>query len=80
VGGIIGPIVVGAALAMKWSPSVVFYAMSVPMLAAALTVLLLGIRYGRRADRSSQPDGTADQATPPPAQHSSPAVGPTSAV
>ncbi|MFC7511969.1 hypothetical protein ACFQV4_23165 [Streptomyces thermocarboxydus] len=35
VGGILGPILVGAALTLNWSPSAVFYAMAVPMLAAA---------------------------------------------
>jgi AAHS family 4-hydroxybenzoate transporter-like MFS transporter len=53
VGGIVGPIVVGAALSMNWSPSGVFYAMSVPMLAAGLAVLLLGRRYGRQGKLNS---------------------------
>jgi AAHS family 4-hydroxybenzoate transporter-like MFS transporter len=60
VGGILGPIVVGAALARHWSPSAVFYAMSVPMLVAGLTVLALGLRYGRRAQTLTGPDTTAD--------------------
>ncbi|MGH8417967.1 MAG: MFS transporter [Pseudomonas sp.] len=46
IGGIAGPIVVGAALAVGWSPSAVFYAMAVPMLIAGLLVLFLGRRYG----------------------------------
>jgi AAHS family 4-hydroxybenzoate transporter-like MFS transporter len=46
IGGITGPIVVGAALGMGWSPSAVFYAMAVPMLIAGLLVLFLGRRYG----------------------------------
>jgi AAHS family 4-hydroxybenzoate transporter-like MFS transporter len=53
VGGIVGPIVVGAALSTNWSPSGVFYAMSVPMLAAGLAVLLLGHRYGRQGELNS---------------------------
>ncbi|MET7501313.1 MFS transporter [Streptomyces microflavus] len=63
VGGILGPIVVGAALAMNWTPSSVFYAMSVPMLVAGFTVLLLGLRYGRHADRSAGTDDTAPGVT-----------------
>jgi AAHS family 4-hydroxybenzoate transporter-like MFS transporter len=47
IGGIGGPLVVGAALAADWSPSAVFYAMAVPMLLAGLIVLLLGRRAAR---------------------------------
>lgn len=46
IGGITGPIVVGAALGMGWSPSAVFYGMAIPMLIAGLLVLFLGRRYG----------------------------------
>ncbi len=60
VGGILGPLVVGAALAANWKPDAVFYAMSVPMMVAGLTVLLMGLRYGRRADRSAGQDGEPD--------------------
>ncbi|MET8517906.1 MFS transporter [Streptomyces sp. NPDC005134] len=72
VGGILGPIVVGAALAVNWSPSAVFYAMAVPMLAAGVTVLLLGARYGRAADRATEDSGEA--AMPPSALGATPAV------
>jgi AAHS family 4-hydroxybenzoate transporter-like MFS transporter len=52
VGGILGPIVIGWALAANWSAGAVFYAMAVPMLVAGLAVLLLGRRYGAgRKDR-----------------------------
>jgi AAHS family 4-hydroxybenzoate transporter-like MFS transporter len=46
LGGIAGPLLVGAALGAGWSPNALFYAMSVPMLAAGLAVLVLGRRYG----------------------------------
>ena len=46
IGGIAGPIVVGAALGIGWSPSAVFYGMAIPMLIAGLIVLFLGRRYG----------------------------------
>jgi AAHS family 4-hydroxybenzoate transporter-like MFS transporter len=46
LGGIAGPLLVGAALGAGWSPNRLFYAMSVPMLAAGLAVLVLGRRYG----------------------------------
>ncbi|HCF1642818.1 MFS transporter [Pseudomonas stutzeri] len=46
IGGIAGPIVVGAALGIGWSPSAVFYGMAIPMLIAGLLVLFLGRRYG----------------------------------
>lgn len=46
LGGIAGPLVVGAALAAGWPVSTVFYAMAVPMLLAGVTVLVLGRRYG----------------------------------
>jgi AAHS family 4-hydroxybenzoate transporter-like MFS transporter len=48
VGGILGPIVVGAALAAHWSAGAVFYAMAVPVLAAGFAVLYLDRRYKTR--------------------------------
>ncbi|WP_028935972.1 MFS transporter [Pseudonocardia spinosispora] len=45
LGGIAGPLVVGAALSAGWDPRSVFYAMAVPMLVAGLVVLVLGRRY-----------------------------------
>jgi AAHS family 4-hydroxybenzoate transporter-like MFS transporter len=51
VGGILGPIVIGAALAAQWSAGAVFYAMAVPMLVAGVAVLLLGRLYGTRRNR-----------------------------
>lgn len=76
VGGILGPIVVGAALAANWSPSTVFYAMSVPMLAAGLAVLLLGVRYGRSVNDSARSGGPADAQTPAAALGNGRTVGP----
>ncbi|WP_214366163.1 MFS transporter [Pseudonocardia sp. H11422] len=55
VGGILGPIVIGAALAANWSATAVFYAMAVPMLVAGLAVLFLGRRYGTRRSRAADP-------------------------
>lgn len=54
IGGIVGPIVVGAALGMGWSASAVFYAMSIPMLVAGVAVLLLGrwVRSDKHPDRA----------------------------
>jgi AAHS family 4-hydroxybenzoate transporter-like MFS transporter len=54
VGGIVGPLVIGAALTADWSAGAVFYAMAVPMLVAGVAVLLLGRRYGKR--RGAAPD------------------------
>ncbi|MCU1628902.1 MAG: tpaK [Pseudonocardia sp.] len=51
VGGILGPIVIGAALAAQWSAGAVFYAMAVPMLVAGVAVLVLGRLYGTRRNR-----------------------------
>ncbi|WP_433286382.1 MFS transporter [Pseudonocardia sp. CA-142604] len=48
VGGILGPLVVGAALTAKWPASTVICAMGVPMIAAALAALLLARHYGMR--------------------------------
>jgi MFS transporter, AAHS family, 4-hydroxybenzoate transporter len=48
IGGILGPIVIGAALSAEWSAGAVFYAMAVPVLAAGLAVLVLDRRYGTR--------------------------------
>jgi AAHS family 4-hydroxybenzoate transporter-like MFS transporter len=53
VGGILGPIVIGAALAAQWSAGAVFYAMAVPMLVAGVAVLLLGRLYGTRRNRAT---------------------------
>jgi AAHS family 4-hydroxybenzoate transporter-like MFS transporter len=47
-GGIAGPLVMGAALAAKWPPSQVFYAMSVPVLVIGLAVFVMGRIYGKR--------------------------------
>ena len=46
IGGIAGPLIVGGWIAAGWTPSLVFYAMAVPMLAASLIVFLLGRRSG----------------------------------
>jgi MFS transporter, AAHS family, 4-hydroxybenzoate transporter len=48
VGGIVGPLVVGAALAAEWPGATVVCVMAFPMIAAGLGILLLGRRYGRR--------------------------------
>ena len=47
-GGIVGPLVVGAALAADWPEDTVVCVMAFPMTAAGLGILLLGRRYGRR--------------------------------
>jgi AAHS family 4-hydroxybenzoate transporter-like MFS transporter len=49
IGGILGPIIIGAALSAGWSAGAVFYAMAVPVLAAGLAVLVLDRRYGARS-------------------------------
>jgi AAHS family 4-hydroxybenzoate transporter-like MFS transporter len=49
VGGILGPLVVGAALSAGWSAGAVFYALAVPMLLSALIVVYLGRRARRQA-------------------------------
>jgi MFS transporter, AAHS family, 4-hydroxybenzoate transporter len=49
VGGILGPLVVGAALAAHWTPRAVFCALAVPMLVAGVAVLVMGRRYRSRA-------------------------------
>ncbi|MCH6170211.1 MFS transporter [Pseudonocardia alaniniphila] len=48
VGGILGPLVIGAALTARWPASTVICAMGVPMIAAALAALMLARRYGKR--------------------------------
>jgi AAHS family 4-hydroxybenzoate transporter-like MFS transporter len=55
IGGILGPIIVGAAIAAEWSAGAVFYAMAVPVLAAGLAVLVLDRRYGTRAAERAEP-------------------------
>jgi AAHS family 4-hydroxybenzoate transporter-like MFS transporter len=45
IGGIGGPLVVGALLGSGWAPQSVFYAMALPMLAMALMILLMRRRY-----------------------------------
>jgi len=64
LGGIAGPLLVGAALGAGWPVASVFYAMAVPMLVAGLLVLLLGRRYGagRRSAAAAEPAG-AEPAT-----------------
>jgi MFS transporter, AAHS family, 4-hydroxybenzoate transporter len=49
IGGILGPIVIGAALTAKWPASTVICAMGVPMIAAGLAALMLERRYGKRS-------------------------------
>jgi MFS transporter, AAHS family, 4-hydroxybenzoate transporter len=63
VGGILGPIVVGAALAADWSVRTVFFVMGVPVLLAGLAVLVLDRRYGRT--REERPAAPAAPALPP---------------
>jgi AAHS family 4-hydroxybenzoate transporter-like MFS transporter len=45
IGGILGPILLGAALTAGWSPAAAFYAMAGPMLLAAVLVFALGRRF-----------------------------------
>jgi AAHS family 4-hydroxybenzoate transporter-like MFS transporter len=49
LGGIAGPLIVGAALSSGLAPSGVFYLLAVPMLLMALVIVLMGRRYGKRA-------------------------------
>jgi MFS transporter, AAHS family, 4-hydroxybenzoate transporter len=71
IGGILGPLVIGAALAAQWSAGAVFYAMAVPMLVAGLAVFVLGRRYGTRRTVSggrreaARPDATPARSAPP---------------
>jgi AAHS family 4-hydroxybenzoate transporter-like MFS transporter len=50
LGGILGPLVVGAAVSASWSPAAVFLALSGPMLVCAVLILYLGRRTRRAAD------------------------------
>jgi AAHS family 4-hydroxybenzoate transporter-like MFS transporter len=45
IGGILGPVLLGAALTAGWTPQAAFYVMAGPMLAAGLLVLFLSRRY-----------------------------------
>jgi MFS transporter, AAHS family, 4-hydroxybenzoate transporter len=64
IGGILGPIIIGAALSAEWSAGPVFYAMAVPVLAAGLAVLVLDRRYGARGVERAEPArGTVGEAT-----------------
>lgn len=47
LGGIVGPLLVGAMVAAHWSFASVFYALAIPMLVAAAAVFVLGRSYGR---------------------------------
>ena len=53
IGGIAGPLLVGAAIGLQWSYTAVFLALAVPLLLASILVFLLGRRYGRTT-RSGQ--------------------------
>jgi AAHS family 4-hydroxybenzoate transporter-like MFS transporter len=59
VGGILGPIILGAALAADWAAGTLFLAMGIPVLVSGLAVLFLDRRYGTR-------DGQAAAAVPTP--------------
>lgn len=50
LGGILGPLVVGAAVAAAWSPAAIFLALSGPMLVCAVLILYLGRRARRTAE------------------------------
>ena len=61
IGGILGPILVGLAVAAGWSTTGLFVVMAVPMLVAAVTVLALGgLRY--RDEPASVTGGRAETA------------------
>jgi AAHS family 4-hydroxybenzoate transporter-like MFS transporter len=49
IGGILGPIMLGAALTAGWTSAMAFYVMAGPMLLAGLLVLFLGRRYAPRS-------------------------------
>ena len=46
IGGIAGPLLIGALLGWQVQPASVFYAATLPMLASALIIVLLGVKYG----------------------------------
>jgi AAHS family 4-hydroxybenzoate transporter-like MFS transporter len=56
IGGILGPIVVGFAVAAEWSTTQLFGALAVPMLVAAVTVLALA-RRRYREEPVRRPEG-----------------------
>jgi len=55
LGGILGPLVVGAALSANWSPTAVFLALAGPMLVCAGMIVHLG-RRARRAATTPAPE------------------------
>ena len=65
VGGIFGPLVIGAALTAGWSPEAIFYALSIPMLLSAFLVLYLGY-HTKRAAREEMPDRARSSTAPIP--------------
>jgi len=64
VGGIIGPIVVGFAVAAGWSTAQLFTALAVPMLVAAVTVLALAKRRHQDAPAAGAESRGARAAVP----------------
>ncbi|MGP4014764.1 MFS transporter [Saccharopolyspora sp. 5N708] len=60
VGGIIGPLVVGAAWTAGWSASALFYAQAVPMLISAIIVLYLGHRNRRTGSSATTEPARSD--------------------
>lgn len=45
IGGILGPILLGGALALNWPLPTVFFAMAAPLLLGGLVILFLGVRF-----------------------------------
>ena len=55
IGGVLGPFVAGLLLTAGWTPSELFYAASVPMLAGAAAIALMGQFYGHTGTREPVP-------------------------
>ncbi len=46
IGGVLGPLLAGQLLTAGWTPSALFYAASIPMIAGALSIAAMGHFYG----------------------------------
>jgi AAHS family 4-hydroxybenzoate transporter-like MFS transporter len=55
IGGVIGPFLAGVLLTAGWTPAELFYAASVPMLAGAIAIALMGQFYGNAGGQAPVP-------------------------
>jgi AAHS family 4-hydroxybenzoate transporter-like MFS transporter len=55
IGGVIGPFLAGVLLTAGWTPAELFYAASVPMLAGAIAIALMGQFYGSAGGQAPVP-------------------------